>query len=70
MVGPGARPAGAGTGHADGFQHGGELGAVVDVAGGEREGQGQAASVDGQVDLGGQSAARAPERLSALMDLG
>jgi hypothetical protein len=39
------------------------LRAVVDLAGGRDEAQRVAQSVDGDVDLGGQAAARAPDRL-------
>jgi hypothetical protein len=39
------------------------LRAVVDLAGRRDQAQGVAQSIDGNVDLGGQAAARAPDRL-------
>lgn len=45
------------------FQDCFEYGAVVDVAGGEDDSQGQATTVAGEVDLGGQPAAGATQRL-------
>lgn len=60
--GPGA--AGPASLDADGCHHGFELGAVVDVAGGEGESQGAAVSVAGEMDLGGQSAAGSADGLA------
>jgi len=59
---PDTRPAGACARDAYRFDDLDQAGAVVDVAGRDHEGQRQAASVTGQVDLGGQPAARSSER--------
>ncbi|NYD51630.1 hypothetical protein BJY14_007736 [Actinomadura luteofluorescens] len=70
VPGPGARSARPGPRDGDGFDDLDQPGAVVDVAGGEGEGQRQAAPVAGQVDLGGQSAAGSPERLPEFLPAG
>ena len=56
-VGPGARPSDSGSGHGDLLQHMLELGAVTVVPGCQDEGEGPAASLGNEVDLGGESSA-------------
>ena len=58
-----ARPANAYAGYPDALQDWLELGAVVPLAGGDQEGERLLSVLDSQVHLGGQSAARAPERV-------
>jgi hypothetical protein len=59
---PDARPPRVGAGDPDRFDDLDQAGAVVDVAARDDKGQRQAASVTGQVDLGGQPAAGSSER--------
>lgn len=51
---------------ADSVEDLGERGGVVDIAGREHDGQGQAPAVDGEVDLGGQPASGPAEGLARL----
>jgi hypothetical protein len=62
-VGPGAGPPRAQARHPDATKHRGELGAVAAMAGGDQDRQGALATLDGQVQLAGQSAPGAPERV-------
>src|SRR5204863_9080971 len=64
-AGPGAGPPGAPAGDLDLIEQRDELGAVAVLAGGEDPGDRPAAPVSRQVDLGGQAAAGAAQRLPA-----
>jgi len=64
-AGPGAGPPPAAAADADGLQERDELRAVAVLAGGEDPGERAAAPVRGQVNLGGQPAAGAPQPLPA-----
>jgi hypothetical protein len=59
-------PARPWPGHPDGVQQRPKLGALVALAGGDQRGQWAAVAVAGQMELGGQSAAAAPEGLVAV----
>lgn len=58
--------AGVGSRNADPVEDLTECGGVVDIAGREHDGQGQAPAVDGEVDLGGQPASGPAEGLARL----
>jgi hypothetical protein len=62
-VGPPARAGGPAAGDRDLIEQRQQLRVVVGLPGGEPDGHGQPAAVDGQVQLGGQPAAGAPEGL-------
>jgi hypothetical protein len=61
--GPGAGPARAPPGDADGLHQGDELRAVAVLARAQQAGEGPAAPVSGQVNLGGKPAAGTAQRL-------